>query len=292
MILHTEPPEQVISLEKVQEVLSGSPDKPLAIKCRACRTLLCYREFKKSLKVCSACDYHFPLTAYERIHLLVDPGSFVEIDAHLTSANLLLFKGSTQGYLQQLTEERQRTGLNEAVVSGYASIENKPLALAVMDSHFLEGSMGEVVGEKITRTMELALKQHVPLVIVSASLGIRAQEGIISLLQMAKTSMVLTKLRSCRLPYISILTDPTVGTVAASFALLGDVLLAEPGSTICLSHAHPIEPWMHGKPPKGIITAECLFQHGFLDAIVHRHALRNNLARLMHLYKTQEKAAR
>src|SRR5207302_7496828 len=178
--------------------------------------------------------------------------------------------------------ERQKVQLNEAVVIGHAVIENMPLALAVMDFRFIGGSMSAAVGEKITRAIELGIERCIPVLIVSASGGARMQEGLYSLMQMAKTSAALAKLGEAKIPYFSLLTDPTTGGVTASFAMLGDVILAEPGALVCFTGPRVIEQFMHVKPPE--INSEFVLQHGMIDAVVHRRDLRQTLARLMQLY--------
>src|SRR4051812_39729108 len=190
---------------------SGGPLKDIFVKCTRCRTLLYVREWKRKLKVCEVCGYHFRLSAAERIASLLDPGSFVEADIEMKSSDPLDFTSQSRTYIDKLKEEQKRTALNEAVVIGTGQIAGYALALAVMDFHFIGGSMGSVVGEKITRAVELAQARHVPLLIVTASGGARMQEGILSLMQMAKVSMALTQLSEARLPYISLLTDPTTG---------------------------------------------------------------------------------
>jgi acetyl-CoA carboxylase carboxyl transferase subunit beta len=266
----------------------GAPSGNLVVKCPKCREILLVREWEKNLKVCSRCNFHFKLSAYERIDLLVDPGSFVETDQDMVSVDPLKFvsrtKDDVQVYAKKLDDERQKVGLNEAVVSGYATIETLPLALAVMDFRFIGGSMGSVVGEKITRAIELGIEKSMAVLICSASGGARMQEGLYSLMQMAKASAALAKLGEAKLPFFSLLTDPTTGGVTASFAMLGDVTIAEPGALICFAGPRVIEQNMHIKLPEGAVTSEFVLQHGMIDAIVHRRDLRQTLARLLRLY--------
>jgi acetyl-CoA carboxylase carboxyl transferase subunit beta len=261
----------------------------LAVKCPKCKEILYGRDWEKNLKVCSRCDYHFKLTAHERITLLVDPDSFVETDADIISADPLHFVSRSQTYAAKLTEERANTELNDAVVTGHATIATKPLALAVMDFRFIGGSMGTVVGEKITRTIELGIEKKFPVLIISTSGGARMQEGLYSLMQMAKVSAALARLGEAHLPYFSLLTDPTTGGVTASFAMLGDIILAEPGALICFAGPRVIEGFMHIKLPEGAVSAEFVLQHGMIDAVVHRRDLRQALARLLHLYSESTK---
>ncbi len=261
-----------------------SAPENLVVKCPKCREMLVSRDWEKNLKVCPRCNYHFKLDAYERIELLVDADSFVEIDADIISTDPLHFVSRSQAYADKLREEREAANLNEGVVSGHATIEGFPLALAVMDFRFIGGSMGSVVGEKITRAIELAIEKHIPMLISSASGGARMQEGLYSLMQMAKTSAALAKLGEARLPFFSLLTDPTSGGVTASFAMLGDVILAEPGALICFAGPRVIENFMHVKLPEGSVSSEFVLQHGMIDAIVHRRDLRQTLGKLLRLY--------
>jgi acetyl-CoA carboxylase carboxyl transferase subunit beta len=267
-------------------VRPGLPSGNLVVKCTKCKEILIAREWEKNLKVCTRCNYHFKLSAYERIELLMDPDSFVELDANITSVDPLHFvsrtKDEVQAYASKLDDERKKVGLNEAVVIGHATLEEKPLALAIMDFRFIGGSMGSAVGEKITRAIELGIEKRMPVLISSASGGARMQEGLYSLMQMAKTSTALAKLGEAKIPYFSLLTDPTTGGVTASFAMLGDVILAEPGALICFTGPRVIEQFMHVKPPE--VNSEFVLQHGMIDAVVHRRDLRQTLARLLRLY--------
>ena len=278
------------STEQKSSPIQAQPAKPfvgnVALKCPHCKEMLVGRDWEKNLKVCSRCSYHFKLTAYERIELLTDVDSFVELDADIISVDPLKFVSRSQAYATKLREERESASLNEAVVIGYAAIEEYPLALAVMDFRFIGGSMGSAVGEKITRAIELGIEKNMPVLIVSTSGGARMQEGLYSLMQMAKTSAALAKLAEARLPYFSLLTDPTTGGVTASFAMLGDVTLAEPGALICFAGPRVIEGFMHVKLPDGAVTSEFVLQHGMIDAIVHRRELRQTLARLLRFYAT------
>lgn len=271
--------------ESPQEMIQPrAVPKNIAVKCPECKEIILEREYRKNLKICPKCQHHFRLTAHERIELLVDPGSFVEMDADLVSIDPLNFVSQSQAYAEKLAEERKKAGVNDAVVTGHATIEGRPLALGVMDFQFIGGSMGSVVGEKITRAIELAIERRIPLLIASASGGARMQEGLYSLMQMAKTSAALAKLSEAGLPYFSLLTNPTTGGVTASFAMLGDVILAEPGGLICFAGPRVIEQFMHEKLPKGAVSAEFLLQHGIIDLIVSRHELRQVLAQLLRFH--------
>lgn len=262
--------------------------KNLVVKCPKCKDIIYEPDFKKNLKVCPRCSYHARLTAYERIDLLIDPGSFIEMDADIASSDPLHFVSQSQVYADKLKSAQQNIHLNESVVIGHASIAGMPLAFAVMDFHFIGGSMGAAVGEKIARSIELAIERHIPILIVSASGGARMQEGIYSLMQMAKTSAALAKLGEAGLPYFSLLTDPTTGGVTASFAMLGDVIIAEPGGLICFAGPRVIEQFMHIQLPQDAVTAEFVYQHGLIDAVVPRHELRQMLTRLLRFHSHAE----
>jgi acetyl-CoA carboxylase carboxyl transferase subunit beta len=267
---------------------SNLPSGNLVVKCNRCKEILISREWEKNLKVCPRCNYHFKLSAYERIDLLADPDSFVETDANIISTDPLHFVARTrdevQEYAKKLSEERKKVNLNEGVVIGHATIEDMPFALAVMDFRFIGGSMGSAVGEKITRAVEMGLERRIPVLISCASGGARMQEGLYSLMQMAKVSAALAKLGEAGIPYISLLTDPTTGGVTASFAMQGDVCLAEPGALICFTGPRVIEQFMHVKLPEGTINSEFALQHGMIDTVVHRRDLRHTLARIFSLY--------
>jgi acetyl-CoA carboxylase carboxyl transferase subunit beta len=260
----------------------------LVVKCPKCKEILLAREWEKNQKVCARCNYHFKLTAQERIKLLVDPDSFAEIDAGMVSGDPLSFvkrsKDGVQAYPDKMREERKKSGLNEALVSGYATIEKLPLALGIMDFRFQGASMGSVVGEKIARVIELAIEKKMPVLLATASGGARMHEGTFALMQMAKTSAALAKLGEAGLPYFTLLTDPTTGGVSASFAMLGDVALAEPGALIAFAGPRVIEDFMHIKVPEGTFNSEFLLRHGMIDTVVHRDQLRATLAHLLRLW--------
>jgi len=284
MVKEAIPPSSAQASSADQPKPGVHPSGNLAVKCLKCKELLYGRDWEKNLKVCPRCNYHFKLTAQERIDLLADPGSFVEIDADIISVDPLGFVSRSQVYATKLDDERRNAGMNEAVVVGHATIEGLPLALAVMDFRFIGGSMGSVVGEKITRIIELGIERSIPVLISSASGGARMQEGFYSLMQMAKTSAALAKLGEAKIPFFSLLTDPTTGGVTASFAMLGDITFAEPGALICFTGPRVIEQFMHIKLPEGTVNSEFALQHGMIDAIVHRRDLRQTLARLLRLY--------
>jgi acetyl-CoA carboxylase carboxyl transferase subunit beta len=256
----------------------------LAVKCPNCREVLVGKDWEKNLHVCSKCGHHFRLSAPERIELLLDEGTFEEFAADLTPGDPLNFVSRSQPYRTKLETERTNTGLTEAVVVGRGQIEDMPLVIVVMDFRFIGGSMGTIVGEKITRAIEMAADERLPLLICSASGGARMQEGLLSLMQMAKTSAALGHLADVGCPYISLLTDPTTGGVSASFAFLGDVILAEPGALIGFAGPRVIEQAIHQKLPKDTNTADFVRAHGMIDDIVHRRDLRAVLGRLLRIY--------
>ncbi len=234
-------------------------------------------ELKQNLQVCPPCGHHFLMDSMDRVYLLADPGSFEETDADLISANPLGFKG----YESKIEGQRERTGMNDAVVTGRLRILDKPAMIAVMDFKFFAGSMGSVVGEKITRAIETAIAEKRGVVIVSASSGARMQEGMLSLMQMAKTCGALARLGEAGLPYISVMTHPTTGGVTASFATIGDINLAEPKCMIGFAGPRVVKETTHQNLPPGFQTAEFMLEHGLVDAIVTRHQMRDRIGKLL-----------
>ena len=250
-------------------------------KCSDCGTPAYTKVLKDNLNVCPKCQSHFNITALERVHLLVDEGTFEEKDANLFSQDPLDFKGP-KTYLEKLKEDQKVTGLSDAVITGLGDISGKKTALAVTDSRFIMGSMGSVVGERITRIVELATKHRWPLVIVSGSGGgARMHEGIYSLMQMAKTCSALSRHYDKGLLYISVLTNPTMGGVMASFAGIGDVIIAEPKALIGFTGPRVIEQTIRQKLPAGFQRSEFLLTHGLIDMIVHRKDLKNTIHKLI-----------
>jgi acetyl-CoA carboxylase carboxyl transferase subunit beta len=238
------------------------------------------KELLVNQKVCHKCDYHFPMTARERVALLVDEGTFQEADADLTSVDVLKFKG-VAAYTERLKTYQQQTGLNDAVLTGCGKLNGRKIALSVMDFAFLGASMGSVVGEKITRCIEEATEQKIPVIIVSASGGARMYEGILSLMQMAKTSGALALHAKAGLPYVSVLTHPTTAGVMASFASLGDVIIAEPKALIGFAGPRVIKETTQQELPEGFQTSEFLRDRGLIDMIIHRKQLKGLLASLL-----------
>ncbi len=264
----------------------------LAVKCENCRELLVGKDLEKNFQVCPRCGHHFRLSAEQRIESLLDEGSFVELAGDLLPADPLEFVSRSKPYKQKLQDERAKSGLKESVVAGTGRIEGLPLALAIMDFRFIGGSMGSVAGEKITRAIEKAQEARIPVLIISASGGARMQEGLISLMQMAKTSAALARLAESGVPYISLLTDPTTGGVTASFASLGDIILAEPGALIGFTGPRVVEQFMHQRLPKDTNTSEFGLAHGMIDAVVHRRMLRPTLAKILRLYHSAASPSR
>jgi acetyl-CoA carboxylase carboxyl transferase subunit beta len=255
----------------------------LWIKCDSCKEIVYRAEVERAGRVCPKCGYPFRLSARERLALLVDEGSFEERAAELRSRDPLGFK-DTRKYVDRLRDARQKTGLEEAVVTGMGRIGGYPVALAVFEFGFLGGSMASVVGEKVTRAIELAIDKHLPLLIVTASGGARMQEGILSLMQMAKTAAALRRLGAARLPYLSLLTDPTTGGVTASFAMLGDLILAEPRALIGFAGPRVIAETIRQPLPDGFQRSEFLLEHGQLDLVVERRELRDTLRRILRFF--------
>jgi acetyl-CoA carboxylase carboxyl transferase subunit beta len=249
-------------------------------KCPGCGQVVHEIELADNQRVCPRCDHHFAQSAQERITHLLDPESFVEQDAGLRSEDTLEFQGMAS-YKDRLKKYQDATGLTDAALSGYGMIEGYRVAIAVMDFSFLAATMGSVVGERITRTIEYGTANRCPVLIVSASGGARMYEGMLSLMQMAKTSGALARHAAARLPYISVLTNPTTAGVMASFASLGDVILAEPKSMIGFAGPRVIKETTHQDLPERFQTAEFLEEHGLIDRIVHRKKMRSEIAEFL-----------
>lgn len=246
-------------------------------KCPDCGAMLHKLELKQHLQTCHHCGNHFLLDSRERAELIADPGTFEETEANLVSANPLGF----ENYPEKISGMREKTGMNDAVLTGRLNVGGKPAMLAVMDFKFFAGSMGSVVGEKITRAIETAIAEKRGVIIISASSGARMQEGMLSLMQMAKTCGALARLSEEKLPYISVMTHPTTGGVTASFATIGDINLAEPKCMIGFAGPRVVKETTHQNLPPGFQTAEFMLEHGLVDAIVPRAKLREKLAQLL-----------
>ncbi|HJX73552.1 MAG TPA: acetyl-CoA carboxylase, carboxyltransferase subunit beta [Candidatus Deferrimicrobiaceae bacterium] len=250
------------------------------IKCGACLEIIYKPEVERNLNVCPKCNYHFRIPALERIRTVVDEGTFQEFGDDLESVDMLVFT-DTKKYTDRLKEAKKKTGRKEAVITGIARINGIGVVLGVLDFEFLGGSMGCVVGEKIAIACEQALELRCPLIIFSASGGARMQEGTLSLMQMAKTSAALARLSEAKLPYISVMTDPTTGGVAASFSMLGDIIISEPGALIGFAGPRVIEQTIKQKLPEGFQRAEFLLEHGMVDMIVERTKLKPSLTQIL-----------
>ena len=259
-------------------------------KCDSCGQMIYKKELLENVHVCPCCGYHFTLGAREKVGILADEDSFREYDENLRSVDPLEFE-DTQKYSDRLEEAQRRTGLAEAVITGRAEIEEIPAILGALDFSFVGGSMGSVVGEKICRAVERAREESISLVTISSSGGARMQEGILSLMQMSKTSAALGRLAEDRIPYISILAHPTTGGVAASFASLGDVIIAEPGALIGFAGARVIKQTIHQELPKGFQRAEFLLEHGMIDMVVPRPHLKATVARLLRFLGKHQSAS-
>jgi acetyl-CoA carboxylase carboxyl transferase subunit beta len=260
----------------------------LFFKCPKCKELNYAKEFHESEKVCQTCGYHAALSGRERLELLLDPDSFEEWDTGLRSEDPLGFvagpPGKEESYRDKLSKAVGKTGLNEAIISGVGRIKEWPLIVVVADFGFMGASMGSVYGEKIARATERAVAQHLPLLTISASGGARMQEGLLSLMQMAKTTAALSRLSAAQLPHFSLLVDPCYGGVYASYTSIADLIIAEPGARIGFAGTRVVEQTTRQKLPEGFHTAEFQLEHGMLDLVVPRRELRDTLATLLKLY--------
>lgn len=266
--------------ENKQEEQKPNIPNGMWVKCECCGKTLYKKDLEKHQLVCQDCGKHFRMPALDRINYIIDEGTFVELDRKMTSGNPLDFPG----YENKLKGLREDTGLNEAVIVGKGKINGQAVIIGVMDSRFMMGSMGSVVGEKLTRAIENATKERLPVVIFTASGGARMQEGMYSLMQMAKVSASLARHNEEGLLYIPVLTDPTTGGVTASFAMLGDIILAEPGALIGFAGKRVIEQTIKQSLPEGFQTAEFLLEHGFIDAVVPREKQKEVLAQILNLH--------
>jgi acetyl-CoA carboxylase carboxyl transferase subunit beta len=249
-------------------------------KCSNCGEVIISKEIENNLNVCPKCSFHFRISARKRLEILLDDGSFTEHDSGMVSVDFLEFKDS-KSYQDRIDVAVAKGGSKDAVICGEGKIEGIPVDISVFDFSFMGGSMGSVVGEKITRSIERGIKNHTPVIVISASGGARMQESILSLMQMAKTSAALAKLKAKGLPFLSILTDPTTGGVTASFAMLGDINIAEPKALVGFAGPRVIEQTIRQKLPEGFQRAEYLLDHGMVDIIVERKEMRKTVANLL-----------
>ncbi len=271
--------------EKVKTRNEKASDRMIGkwVKCDNCKEILYKEELHKNLSVCPNCGKHFRLSARRRIKQIADEGTFEEIGKEILTEDPLHF----EGYMKKVETLREKTKIEEAVKCGICEIEGQKVVLGVMDGNFLMGSMGRAVGERITLAIETAIKKKLPLIMFCVSGGARMQEGIVSLMQMAKTSSAIARLNEKGLLYISVLTDPTTGGVTASFASLGDIILAEPKALIGFAGPRVIEQTIKQKLPKGFQSSEFLLEHGFIDKIVERKDMKETLAKLVRLHTTK-----
>jgi acetyl-CoA carboxylase carboxyl transferase subunit beta len=252
----------------------------LWVKCDGCKEIIYKVELERNLQVCPKCNFHFRVGSRQRLEWLLDPQSFQEFDPGLKSLDPLEFKDS-KSYPDRLRQAMKATGMKDALLAGLGTLGGHPVSIGALEFGFMGGSMASVVGEKVTRCVERALERRLPLILVSCSGGARMQEGALSLMQMAKTSAALARLAKARLPYISVLGDPTTGGVTASFAMLGDILIAEPKALIGFAGPRVIQDTIRQELPPGFQRAEFLLEHGFLDMIVERKRLRDTLVSLL-----------
>ena len=268
------------TITNIPQKRKGVPDGQW-VKCEDCGEIIYKKTLDENFKVCQKCNFHFTLSAYERIAQFTDETSFEEFDKDMTSGDPLNFKGP-KAYTVKLEEDQKSTGMKDACVTGKALLDKKSIALGVTDSRFIMGTMGSVLGEKITRITEYATENKLPLIIISGSGGgARMYEGMISLMQMAKTSAGLARHNQAGLLYISILTNPTMAGVLASFATLGDIIIAEPKALIGFTGPRVIEQTIRQKLPEGFQTSEFLLQHGLIDIVAHRKNLKNTVSQLI-----------
>jgi acetyl-CoA carboxylase carboxyl transferase subunit beta len=276
---------KLASKPKKREIPEG-----LWTKCPKCSTMVFDKELDENLKVCTHCQYHFPIGARERIHSLVETCTFEEMDADMASVDILKFTG-VAAYTNKLQEYQKSTGLKDAVITGICKIGEHRAALGVMDFSFLGGSMGSVVGEKLARLIEKATEKELPLIIISTSGGARMYEGMFSLMQMAKTCAALAYHARAKLPYISALTHPTTAGVMASYASVGDLIIAEPGAMIGFAGPRVIKDTTQAELPAGFQTAEFLLDHGLVDAIVPRREMKQRLTEYLNFLTAARKSA-
>lgn len=258
----------------------------LWVKCNSCNEIIYRKVIERNFQVCPKCNYHFQIPAKKRIECVLDPGTFIEYDANLVSADPLEFK-DIKRYPHRIKESQEATGQKDAILCGEGKVEGQPVLVGVFEFNFMGGSLGSVVGEKITRLIERAIEKRIGVVIFCASGGARMQEGILSLMQMAKTSAALAKLHEAKIPYISVLTDPTTGGVSASIGMLGDIIIAEPKAMIGFAGPRVIKETIRAELPEGFQRAEYLLEHGMIDLIVERKDLRHTLASLLEMLRSE-----
>ena len=274
---------------KLKRIKREASTTPVGLwkKCTNCGEILQSVKLEESLNICPYCDFHFRISSKERIAILLDSGTFTPWAEHLMTKDPLLFKDK-KAYKDRLEESYEKTGMRDGTICGQGEINGRTVTMAVMDFSFMGGSMGVVTGEKISMCMEKSLELNAPCIVVSCSGGARMQEGILSLMQMAKTASLRKKLKIKGVPFISVLTDPTTGGVAASFAMLGDINIAEPNSLVGFAGPRVIEQSIREVLPEGFQKAEFLLEHGFLDRIVHRKQLKQEISFFINMFNTEK----
>ena len=273
--------EGIIS-QKKKDIPEG-----LWTKCPNCNEIIYVRQLEVNLSTCPNCEYHFRIKSLDYIKLIIDDGQYEEFDQGLISGDPLQFKDSKR-YPDRIKAARAKSGMNDAVISGIGNLDGRPVSFAVMDFSFIGGSMGSVVGEKIARTIERSIQQLIPLIIISCTGGARMQEGILSLMQMAKTSALLARLDDLGLPFISVLTNPTTAGVMASYASLGDVIIAEPKALLGFAGQRVIKQTIGQDLPEGFQSSEYFKEHGFLDKIVHRKDLKKTISLFLDYFSNDD----
>jgi len=280
---------------KKKKGISTAERKPLPdglwIKCEKCGEIIYRNQLQNRMNVCPKCDYHFRVNCWQYISYIFDKDSFQEFNQHIAPGDPLKFRDKKR-YADRLREAQRATGLQDAVVTGFAKVDGQPVVAAVMDFTFIGGSMGSVVGEKVARATDVAREKRLPLIIVSSSGGARMMESALSLMQMAKTSAKLAQLHEARVPFISILTDPTTGGTTASFAMLGDIHIAEPEALIGFAGQRVIKQTIGQDLPPGFQRSEFLKQHGFVDMIVHRKDMHATLSRILKIIWPSEEVTK
>jgi acetyl-CoA carboxylase carboxyl transferase subunit beta len=274
---------------KLKSTKKVNNDNPAGLwkKCAECGEIVQNKKLINNDQVCPYCDHHFRLNAQKRLDLIIDENSFISIESTLDSSDPLEFNDK-KSYKERLKQAQKKTDLIDGTIAGQATINSIPVSIAIMNFEFMGGSMGVVTGEKISRVLEVALEKRIPAIVVSSSGGARMQEGILSLMQMAKTSAVISKLKEENIPYISVLTDPTTGGCAASFAMLGDINIAEPKALIGFAGPRVIEQSIKQILPEGFQTSEFLLEHGFIDRIIHRLKMKEELTSIIKMFTNND----
>ncbi|MCK4837079.1 MAG: acetyl-CoA carboxylase carboxyltransferase subunit beta [Candidatus Aminicenantes bacterium] len=265
--------------------ISGELKLDIWTRCPSCESHIYKEEWHNNLNVCPKCNYHDRISCIQRLNLLVDKNTYVELNPDITPIDILHFKDGKGNYKDKIKETIRKTNLNESVITGYGQMNGKKVAIAIMDFRFLGGSLGSGTGQKIFMAANYAVEHHLPYIVISASGGARMQEGMLSLMQMAKTCAGIAQLKKKNLPYISILTDPTSGGVSASYAMIGDVNMAEPGALIAFAGRRVIEQTIKQKLPDNFQTAEYLREHGFIDMIINRKDMKKRICEILEFYQ-------